>query len=430
MKKSKYIRNGLHWHVKNLFPICRSITGDGIRETLSYFEKYNTNLKRIRFKTGEKVLDWEVPEEWNIKDSYIQHLDTGIKYAEFSKSNLHLVGYSQPIDKILDLKELKSNIHYSKVNPSYVPYVTSYYKKYWGFCLSKNELDNLPKGKYKVFIDSSFKKGTLELSHAVLKGNSKKEILLSSYVCHPSMANNELSGPVIINALLDYVNNKYKKRKFTYRFILLPETIGSIAYLSRYSKRLRNNVICGFNLSCVGDEKAYSYINTPFKDTLADKAMKSALIGKKNVKVYSFLDRGSDERQYCSPGLRLPLCTFSRSKFGEYPEYHTSADNLNLVTEKGLLSSFEVLKSIIDSFELGLFPKVKVIGEPQLGKKGLYPQISIVRDKHPAASRMDFLTYADGDTSIFDIANITNIPLQDILTEYKTLKDAGVLDIS
>ena len=430
MKKSKYLRNGLHWHVKNLFPICRSITGEGIRETLSYFEKYNKNLKRIKFKTGAKVLDWEVPEEWNIKDSYIQHLDTGIKYAEFSKNNLHLVGYSEPIDKILDLKELRSNIHYSRVNPSYVPYVTSYYKRYWGFCLSKNELDNLPKGKYKVFIDSSFKQGTLELSHAILKGNSKKEILLSSYVCHPSMANNELSGPVVINALLDYVNNKYKKRKFTYRFILLPETIGSIAYLSRYSKRLRNNVICGFNLSCVGDEKAYSYINTPFKDTLADKAMKSALIGKKNVKVYSFLDRGSDERQYCSPGLRLPLCTFSRSKFGEYPEYHTSADNLNLVTEKGLLSSFEVLKSIIDSFELGLFPKVKVIGEPQLGKRNLYPQISIVRDKHPATSRMDFLTYADGDTSIFDIANITNIPLQDILTEYKTLKDAGVLDIS
>jgi len=355
------------------------------------------------------------------------------KLYEISQNTKTTILYESPfrvIKTLLDLKELKSNIHYSKVNPSYVPYVTSYYKKYWGFCLSKNELDNLPKGKYKVFIDSSFKKGTLELSHAVLKGNSKKEILLSSYVCHPSMANNELSGPVIINALLDYVNNKYKKRKFTYRFILLPETIGSIAYLSRYSKRLRNNVICGFNLSCVGDEKAYSYINTPFKDTLADKAMKSALIGKKNVKVYSFLDRGSDERQYCSPGLRLPLCTFSRSKFGEYPEYHTSADNLNLVTEKGLLSSFEVLKSIIDSFELGLFPKVKVIGEPQLGKKGLYPQISIVRDKHPAASRMDFLTYADGDTSIFDIANITNIPLQDILTEYKTLKDAGVLDIS
>ena len=297
-----------------------------------------------------------------------------------------------------------------------------------GICLSKKELKNLPQGKYKVFINSSFKKGNLELSHALLQGKSKKEILFSSYVCHPSMANNELSGPVILNALLDYLKNNFKKRKFSYRFLMVPETIGSIAYISKYFKSLKNNVICGFNLSCVGDEKAYSYINSPFKNTLADEALKAALIGKKNVKKYSFLERGSDERQFCSPGLRLPLCTFSRSKFGEFPEYHTSADNLNLVTEKGLLGSFEIMKSIIESFEIGLYPKINVIGEPQLGKRGLYPNISVVRDKHPASLRMDLLAYSDGRTSIFDIANITNYPLVDIIDEYKKLKKSDLLD--
>lgn len=422
MERSDYLKNGLHYHVKNLFPYCRSITGEGIRKTLSYFEKYNKDFKRLKFKTGLKILDWEVPEEWHIKDSYIQHLESGIKFAEFKKNNLHLVGYSEPIDKVLDLKNLLSNIHFSKVNDSYIPYVTSYYKKNWGFCLSKKEVQNLPEGKYKVFIDSYFKKGYLELSHALLKGTSDKEILFSSYVCHPSMANNELSGPVVLNAVMDYLKNNYKKRKFSYRFLLIPETIGSIAYISKYKKKLKKNVICGFNLSCVGDEKAFSYISSPFKNTLADKSIKAALIGKDNVKEYSFLQRGSDERQFCSPGLRLPLCTFSRSKFGDYPEYHTSADNLNLVTDKGLYDSFKIIKSIIDSFELGLYPKASFIGEPQLGKRGLYPNISLVRDTNPASLRMDFLAYADGNTSLFDIANITNYPLSDIIDECKKLQ--------
>ena len=427
MKKSEFFQKGLHFHVRNLFPICRSITGDGIRKTLKYFENFNSEYKRIKFKSGEKVFDWEIPEEWNIKNGYFEHIETGLKFADFKKNNLHIVNYSQPVDIILDFEELKQRIHCSDVDNEFIPYVTSYYKKYWGFCLSKKEFDILPSGNYRVFIDSNFKKGTLDLSHAIFKGKSKKEILLTSYVCHPSMANNELSGPVVLNAILDYLKNKYKKTNYSYRFLMIPETIGSIAYLSKNLNKLKKNVICGFNLSCVGDERAYSYIKTPFENTLADKAIKAALIGKTNVKEYSYLERGSDERQFCAPSVRLPLCTFSRSKFGEYKEYHTSADNLNLVTERGLQDSFEVIKSIIDCFELGLFPKVNVIGEPQLGKRGLYPQISMVNKKHPASKRMDFLTYADGNTSIFDIANITNIPLNELCVEYQKMKDSGII---
>ena len=428
MKESKYLKNGLHFHVRNLFPICRSITGKGIRDTLDYFEKFNNEFKRLKFKSGEKVFDWEIPEEWEIKDGYFEHIESKKKFANFKINNLHIVGYSEPVNQIMYLKDLKKRIHYSEVNDSYIPYVTSYYKKYWGFCLSKKDFSNLPEGRYKVLINSNFKKGNLELSHALIKGKSRKEILFCSYVCHPSMANNELSGPVVLNALLDYVKNTYPKRKYSYRFLMLPETIGSLAYLSKNIKKLKNNVICGFNLSCVGDERAFSYINTPFKNTLADKAIKAALIGKENVKVYSFLDRGSDERQFCAPRIRLPLVTFSRSKFADYPEYHTSADNLDLVTEKGLKESFKILKSIIDSFENELYPSVNVLGEPQLGKRDLYPQISTVQKRHPASKRMDFLTFSDGETSIFDIANLTNIPLEEIIQEYKTIKRSNLIN--
>ena len=426
-KNLAYFKNGLIHHVKKLFPICRSITGKGIRQTLSYFESYNKEFKRLSFKTGEKVFDWNIPKEWNIVDGFIEHIESRKKFAEFKKLNLHIVGYSEPIDKILNLEKFIDRIHVSKSNDNFVPYVTSYYKKYWGFCLSKKEKEALPKGKYRVFINSSLTNGSLEMSHALIKGKRKEEILFSSYVCHPSMANNELSGPIVLNALLNYIKSKYKKSKYSYRFLMLPETIGSLAYLSKNINEMKKNTVCGFNLSCVGDERAYSYVNSPFKNTLADKAIKSSLIGKENVKIYSFLERGSDERQYCAPGVRLPLITFCRSKFGEYPEYHTSEDNLNLVTDQGLYDSYEVMKSIIDAFEFGLYPKVKTKGEPQLGKRGLYPQISEVSDKHPAKQRMNIISYADGETSLFDIAAITNTSLKEVIKEFEIISAAGLI---
>ena len=429
MKNNKnYLDISLIQHIKNLFPICRSITGEGTRKTLHYFENYHKEYKRLKFKTGTKVLDWEIPKEWNIKDAYIEHLESGKRYAEFKKNNLHIVGYSEPISRNIKLLDLQKKIYTHPKNDKWIPYVTTYYKKDWGFCMQKKEKDNLKDGLYKVFINSSLTPGYLDLSHAYLPGKSKKEILLSTYVCHPSMANDQLSGPVVLNALLEYIKIKYPSRKFSYRFIMQPETIGSIAYISKYKKELKKNVICGFNLSCLGDERAFSYVNTPFKDTLADKALKAALINKQNVKVYSYLDRGSDERQYCSPRLRLPICLFSKSKVGKYPEYHSSADNLNLVTNKGLEDSFEILKTILDAFEKNLFPIVKMIGEPQLGKRGLYPNISKLRDKFPAKNRMDFLSYCDGETNIFDICEIINCNLFDILKEYDLLKSNDLID--
>ena len=227
----------LKW-AKILFPICRSLTGKGTQRTLRFFKNINSEFKIINFRSGDKVFDWKIPLEWNIRDAYIQH-SSKKKFAEFKKNNLHVVGYSKPVNKIITKNELLKNIYTQKNQLAAIPYVTSYYKERWGFCMSEKMKRKLPNGKYKVFIDSDLKKGFLEVMQAKLKGKSKKEIFFSSYVCHPSMANNELSGPVLLNAILKYIKEKYPKRKFSYRFVLLPETIGPIAYLSKFKNLLK-----------------------------------------------------------------------------------------------------------------------------------------------------------------------------------------------
>jgi len=406
---------------KDLFPLNRSLTGEGNRKTIKYFQKLNPEFKVIKFRSGKKVYDWRIPEEWDIKEAYIQH-QSGRRFAEFKKNNLHLVGYSMPINKFLKKKELLKKIFTQKNQPNAIPYVTSYYDKNWGFCMSENQKKKLPNGKYKVLIDSKFKKGNLEVIHSVIKGKTKKEIFFSSYFCHPSMANNELSGPVLLNALMLYIKSKYKKPQYSYRFVLLPETVGSIAYISKFKSILKKNVICGYVLTCVGDERAYSLVHTPQENSLSDKALKSALYNKKNFKEYSFKYRGSDERQYCYPGVDLPVCSFSRSKF--YPEYHTDKDNFKVVTEKGLEQSFQVIKNIIDVFENGLYPKNIYICEPQLGKRNLYTAKISKKDiyKEELYTRKHILSYADGKRSIFDISNLLKIPLKNIIDEYRILK--------
>ena len=239
------------------------------------------------------------------------------------------------------------------------------------------------------------------------------------------MANNELSGPVLLNAIMIFLK-KYRSLKYSYRFVLLPETIGSIAYLSKFIKQMQSNIICGFNLTCVGDERAYSYVGSRRENTIADSAIQAALIGFKNVKKYSYLDRGSDERQYCSPKVDLPLSSFSRSKF--YPEYHTSKDSFKVVTQKGLEGSLDVMKNIIDAFELGLYPETKIFCEPNLGKRGLYPLISKKNNRNDEINlRMNLIAYSDGKKNLFEIANILKIPLIQICNEYKLLKEKKIL---
>ena len=274
----------IEW-AKDLFPICRSITGEGLRKTIYYLKNINPNIKMLTFKSGTKVFDWNIPEEWNIKDAYIED-ESKKKYAQFSKSSLHVVNYSVPVDKWVSKAELLKHIHTVKKMPDAIPYVTTYYKKNWGFCLSENEKNSLPNGKFRVFINSSLKKGNLNLAEAKLNGKTKKEIFFSTNICHPSMANNELSGTVLLSALIKYIKDSHKNNYYSYRFIFTPETIGSIAYLSKNYKKMKKNIIAGFTLSCVGDERSFSHVVSSSYN-LADKALSSALIGKSNAKLYS-----------------------------------------------------------------------------------------------------------------------------------------------
>tara|TARA_B000000475_G_scaffold103649_1_gene84098 strand:+ start:10014 stop:11264 length:1251 start_codon:yes stop_codon:yes gene_type:complete len=413
-------------HIKKLFPVCRSITGVGTLNTLNYFKKINPSLKIISFKSKKKIFDWKVPLEWHIKEAYIKHVKTKKVFASFNKSNLHLVNFSINVNKFLNLTDLKKKIHILEKQPNAIPYVTSYYKKDWGFCLSKNEFQKLPRGKYKVYIDSSHKEGKLNIAHSVLKGKSKKEIFFSSYVCHPSMANNELSGPVLLNEILTYVS-KIKNRNFTYRFVLVPETIGSICYINKYRNELKN-IISGFNLSCVGDEKNYSIIKNQNENCLSTQALQSALISKKKVKEYSYLSRGSDERQYCSPLVNIPLTGYCRSKYGTFPEYHTSLDNLNLVTKKGMEQSFSVFKSIIDAFELGLYPKTKIYCEPKLDKINLYPTTSTKNNNKKYAKKiLNLISYSNGKRNIFEISKILKINIHEINSLIRLCKNNNYL---
>ncbi|WP_320664854.1 DUF4910 domain-containing protein [Prochlorococcus sp. MIT 1223] len=414
---------------KSLYPKNRSIMGPDIRSSFNYFLQEHIEFKPIKFNTGDKVFDWEVPEEWIVRDAYIEH-ESGKRFAEFKKNNLHLVGYSVAVEDFIKKEELLSKLHSIPDLPTAIPYVTSYYEKNWGFCLSHDQLSNLPEGNFKVLIDSEHKSGELWVIEAVVPGESSQEIFFSSYLCHPSMANNELSGPVLLNELINYVKG-LKNRYYSYRFVLLPETIGSIAYLSKRLTDLKENMLCGYNLTCVGDERAYSHVQSRLGNNLADQALRASLKNLDNVKEYTYLDRGSDERQYCAPGIDLPLCTFCRSKFGKYPEYHTNKDDFNVVTEKGLIGSFKVMKSIINSFELGIYPKVKVLGEPQLGKRNLYPNISNMhKDLHPVIAMKNVFTYCDSSHNIFEISEKVNMNLNNVLENLKVLNHHKLVEFN
>ena len=402
-----------------LFPITRSLTGDGVKKTLNIIQKELPKLKIKKFKSGTKVFDWNIPEEWNVTDAYVIDKYNN-RIIDFKKNNLHLVGYSIPIKKNITKKELFKNLYFLKNQPKAIPYITSYYKRRWGFCISYNEYKILDKryslnDKFKVVINSNLnKKGNLNYGELILKGKSKKEILISTYICHPSMANNELSGPIVSMGLINYFKNK--KLNKTLRFIFISETIGSISYLSKNLKYLKENVIGGYNLSCIGDERQHSCMFSKYQNSPSDEAVIEAykLLKIKNYKVYPFLKRGSDERQYNSPGIDLKISSIFRTKYGEYPEYHTSLDNFNLVTLKGCVGGFNVAKKSIEILLERIYPKCKIMCEPQMGKRGLYPTLSTKNENKLTVSYMDFLQYADGTNSLEKISNLIKLELNSV----------------
>ncbi len=406
---------------KDLFPITRSITGPGVRETLIYLQNIVPELIIKKIKSGEKYFDWKVPDEWFPKEAWVKN-QKGKKIIDFKKNNLHLVGYSKSIKKTMRLNELKKNLYSLPSQPNAIPYVTSYYKKQWGFCLKDNDKKKLKNENYDVFIDAPFKKGFLNYGEIIIKGKLKKEIFLSTYICHPSLANNEISGPVVAIALSKWIK-KIKNRKYTYRIVFIPETIGSIIYISKNLNKLKKNVVAGFNITCVGDTRCYSYIPSRNENTLADKVSLNILkfIDPK-FKKYSWLDRGSDERQYCAPGIDLPVVTLCRSKFGTYPEYHTSLDNLNFISSKGLETSLTLMKKIILSIEINQIPKSKILCEPQLSRRKMYPTLSIKNNYQESKAIMDIISYCDGKNDLIDISNKVNLSVFEVQKIIKMLK--------
>jgi aminopeptidase-like protein len=414
---------------EDLFPICRSLTGSGVRDTLSYLKNLLPTLNMHEIKTGENVLDWQVPLEWDIKDAYIEN-EKGKKIIDFNTSNLHVVGYSEPIDTILDLAELQKHLHSLPSLPNAIPYITSYYSRNWGFCLSHEQRLALEDTKYHAVIDSELKDGVLNYSDLVIKGQSSKEVLLSTYVCHPSMGNNELSGPIVSAALAKWINS-LESPYYTYRFIFIPETIGSIVYLSQHMEHLKSNVIAGFNITCVGDDRCYSFLPSRNGSTLADRVGKHVLSHiDSDYKQYTWLDRGSDERQYCAPGVDLPIATIMRSKYDEYPEYHTSLDDLSLISPAGLRGGLNAFIKAIEVIEFNCFPKAQVLGEPQLGKRGLYPETSTKESTDAVRTMMDFTTYADGEIDLLEIAEKINVPIWELYAIVKKLVQHGLISIS
>ena len=412
-----------------LFPICRSITGNGTRKTLRIIKRNFPRLKIYEIPSGTKVFDWNVPKEWNIDDAYVIDKNNK-KIIDFKKNNLHLINYSIPINKVITKKELFKNIHSLPKLPKAIPYITSYYNNNWGFCVNHKqklffEKKYKSRDKFKVVIKSNFKNnGSLTYGELIIPGKSKKEILISTYICHPSLANNELSGPIVSLCLIDYFS-KIKNLQKTLRFIFIPETIGSITYLNKNLENLKKNVVGGYNLTCIGDDRQYSCMLSKYENTPSDTAIIEAFKKLKiKYKKYSFLERGSDERQYNSPGIDLPIASIFRTKYGKYPEYHTSLDDFNLVTLKGISGGYKVAKTAITLLLEKIIPKNNVLCEPQMGKRNLRPNISI-KNKYTNLSGaagtpsllsknlMNFLQYADGKN---DLKNISKI----IKTNYKT----------
>ena len=405
--------NQIYNLIKKLWPINRSLSGKGNRQTLKILKKINPLLKIKKITSNKKVFDWKIPLEWNVKDAYVKNKE-GKKIVDFKDNNLHLMGYSAPFKGLISYNNLIKKINFIKSKPNSIPYTTSYYKKRWSFNMSFSNFKKLKKNEeYFVNINSSFVKGNMNYGEIFFPGKYKKEILFSTYICHPSMANNELSGPAVSIFLSKWLTKK--KRNYSYRFIFIPETIGSINYINKNLRYLKKNVLSIFNLTCVGDDKCTSFMPTKYGNTIADR-IATKILKKKNInyKKYSWLKRGSDERQYMSVGVEIPTVSIMSSKYHEYKEYHTSDDNLDFISPKGLNKNFNIHKELIIYIEKLKFPKNAIICEPNLGKRGLYPSTNNVAQKKTklkklAKNVLNFLSYADGCNSLEDISKLIKL---------------------
>ena len=418
---------------RRIFPIYRSITGDGVRETFRILKEWLGDacvFNTYEVPTGTKVFDWTVPREWKIRDAYIEN-EAGEKILSFRDSCLAVIGYSDPADRWVTLEELKPLIYTQPDQPDVIPYVTSYYSDRVGFCMTENQKNALQPGKYHIVVDSEKYDGSLTYADVILPGKSDEEILMSTYSCHPSMGNDNCSGLVLSAQMIRYIAS-LPERKYTYRFVFGPETIGIIAYLSEQDRylTLREKCRAGFTFSCVGDDREYSIVHSQEGNSLSDRTLMNALqsrAGVGNVKEYSFLTRGSDERQYNSPGIDLSVTGFCRSKYWVFPEYHTSADDLTVISAEGFQGSFDVMKEVTDALEANAVYRTVLPCEPQLGKRGLYPAVSQKGTYDSVAAMLDFLAYANGKRDVLTISENIGVPVSGLIPIIRKLEAAELI---
>ncbi|MFF1614636.1 DUF4910 domain-containing protein [Amycolatopsis sp. NPDC058278] len=413
----------LHALVERLYPICRSITGDGVRQTLDIIGEH-ISLERHEVPTGTAVLDWTIPQEWNIRDAYVAAPD-GTRVIDFQELNLHVVGYSVPVSRRMPLSELREHLHTLPEQPSWVPYRTSYYAPAWGFCLAQEKLDALPDGDYDVVIDSTLSDGSLTYGEHVVPGRVTDEVIVSCHVCHPSLANDNLAGIAVAISLAQQL--AATQPHYTYRFLFMPGTIGSITWLARNASRIEK-VRHGLVLACAGDPGSLTYKKSRRDDAEIDRVMQHVLKSREH-RVVDFSPYGYDERQFCSPGFNLGVGSLTRTPYAGYPEYHTSADNPGFVSPAAME---DTLSTLLDAFGVldrnRRYVNLSPYGEPQLGKRGLYDSLGGRSDAKQAQMAMLWvLNLSDGEHSLLDIAERAGLPFGIVDVAARALRDAGLV---
>ena len=415
--------DAMHTFMRELFPICRSITGDGVRETLASVGR-RIPLEIHEVPSGTEVFDWTVPDEWNIRDAYVAR--DGRRVVDFRESNLHVVSYSEPVRSVMPLSELQTHLHTHPEQPDWIPYRTSYYSRAWGFCLSQRQLEQLEPGDYEVVIDSSLEPGSLTYGECFLPGERDEEVVLTTHVCHPSLANDNLSGIALLTQLGVHLGDA--PRSLSYRLLFIPGTIGSITWLARNEERLPK-IAAGLVLACVGDSAPLTYKRSRQGNARIDRAALHVLGGgPRGGEVVDFIPWGWDERQFNSPGFDLPVGSLSRSREGEFEEYHSSADDLDFVRPESLEDALEAVIEILavhehDRTYVNLMPKA----EPQLGKRGLYPTVGGLAAQEEQLAMLWVLNQSDGGRSLLDISKRSGVPFEVLRRMAVKLAEAGLL---
>ena len=411
--------------IEELYPICRSITGDGFRETLCRIQRF-IPIAVHEVPSGTRVFDWTVPKEWNIRDAYVKDAQ-GNRVIDFQRSNLHVMNYSVPVKRRISLAELKGHLFTLPEHPEWIPYRTSYYEEGWGFCLPHRQLLTLLDGEYDVCIDSALEPGHLTYGECYLPGESQDEVLISCHACHPSLCNDNLSGLSVATILARHLVSM--SRRLSYRFLFIPGTIGSITWLSR-NKSIVSRIKHGIVLACLGDSGGYTYKKSRRGNADIDRAFGHILEHSNSPhRVVDFSPYGYDERQYCSPGFDLPVGCFMRTPHGQFPEYHSSADDLNFVRPESLAGSFQICLSVLHLLEHNLvYVNQNPECEPQLDKRGLYPSVGRYHD--PGRLRLAMLwvlNLSDSNHTLIDIAERANMPFGLILESARLLHTGGLL---